>query len=190
MPSDGDLIDLVAAALRGDGQWDGLSEHQKRVWRADADRAIKALRSAARTGPDVAGFEACREAIEYIEMAENRLECEDCDKCVDLARSYLVEAKAVIAALPAPAGESVTNWQPIETAPKDGTEIIVLHPEAGVCAAFCPAEGFAWHCMDGSNTTIGSKSRASIPRMTSFIEAPTHWQPLPEPPTRKSEARS
>src|SRR5688500_16055101 len=55
MPSDGELIDLVAAALRGDDQWDSLSESQKAVWRADAERAIKALRSAARTGPDVAG---------------------------------------------------------------------------------------------------------------------------------------
>ena len=58
MTSDDDLRDLVAAALRGDGQWDSLSESQKSVWRADADRAIKALRSAVRTGPDVAGFDA------------------------------------------------------------------------------------------------------------------------------------
>lgn len=46
MPSESELIDLVAAALRGDDQWDSLSESQKSVWRADADRAIKALRNA------------------------------------------------------------------------------------------------------------------------------------------------
>jgi len=76
----------------------------------------------------------------------------------------------------------VSEWLPIETAPKDGTEIIVFHPEAGVCAAFCPKEGFNWHCMDGSNTVIGSRSGVSIPRMTSFVKDPTHWQPLPLPP--------
>lgn len=74
------------------------------------------------------------------------------------------------------------QWQPIETAPKDGTEVIVYHPEAGVCAAFCPTEGFAWHCMDGQNTVIGRKSGRSIPSMTSFINPPTHWMPLPAPP--------
>lgn len=74
------------------------------------------------------------------------------------------------------------QWQPIETAPKDGTEIIVFHPEGGVCAAFCPADGFAWHCMDGENTVQGKLSRQSIPRMTSFVEPPTHWMPLPLPP--------
>lgn len=78
-------------------------------------------------------------------------------------------------------------WQPIETAPKDGTEIIVFHPIAAVCAAFCPAPGFAWHCMDGQNTVIGAVSGVSIPRMTSFIEPPTHWQPLPEPPSNISK---
>lgn len=46
MPGDGELTDLVATALRGDDQWDSLSEYQKSVWRADADRAIKALRDA------------------------------------------------------------------------------------------------------------------------------------------------
>lgn len=74
------------------------------------------------------------------------------------------------------------GWMPIETAPKDGTEIIAFHPEAGVCAAFCPKEGFAWHCMDGCNTTVGSKSGVSIPRMTSFTRPPTHWPPLPPAP--------
>lgn len=74
------------------------------------------------------------------------------------------------------------EWKPIESAPKDGTEIIVFHPQAGVCAAFCPGDGFAWHCMDGMNTGIGKKSGQSIPIMTSFVEPPTHWQPLPAAP--------
>lgn len=75
-----------------------------------------------------------------------------------------------------------TEWKPIASAPKDGSEILVFHPEGGVCAAFCPGDGFAWHCMDGMNTVIGKKSRQSIPAMTSFMEPPTHWMPLPAPP--------
>lgn len=75
------------------------------------------------------------------------------------------------------------GWLDIASAPKDGTEILVFHPEGGVCAAFCPGEGFAWHCMDGMNTVIGKKSRQSIPAMTSFTEPPTHWMPLPPAPT-------
>lgn len=75
-----------------------------------------------------------------------------------------------------------TGWQPIETAPMDGTEIIVFHKEGGVCAAFCPGDGFSWHCMDGRNTAKGEKSGASIPVMTSFVKPPTHWMPLPLPP--------
>jgi hypothetical protein len=74
------------------------------------------------------------------------------------------------------------QWKPIGSAPKDGTEIIVFHPEAGVCAAFCPDDGFAWHCMDGMNTVVGSKSGKSIPVMTSFLKPPTHWMPLPSAP--------
>lgn len=81
--------------------------------------------------------------------------------------------------------EVPTGWQDIASAPKDGTEIIVFHPVAGVCAAFCPKEGFAWHCMDGSNTRRGTKSGVSIPTMTSFISAPTHWMHLPLPPEPK-----
>jgi hypothetical protein len=82
----------------------------------------------------------------------------------------------------------MSEWQPIETAPKDGTEIIVFHKIAGVCAAFCPADGFAWHCMDGSNTTISQKSGQSIPVMTSFLEPPICWMPLPSPPNSQTKS--
>jgi len=82
--------------------------------------------------------------------------------------------------------DAMAGWRPIETAPKDGTEIIVYHHIAGVCAAFCPKDGFSWHVMDGCNTIIGKKSGVSIPRLTSFVDKPTYWMPLPEPPQEKS----
>jgi hypothetical protein len=74
------------------------------------------------------------------------------------------------------------DWQDISTAPRDGTEIILFHPVAGVCAGFCPAPGFAWHVMDGSNTFVAQKSGRSVPTLTSFTRNPTHWMPLPAPP--------
>lgn len=52
-----------------------------------------------------------------------------------------------------------TGWQPIETAPRDGTAIF-----------FCNAAGGRWV---GQYLTCKSDA--------------THWQPLPEPPTRKEE---
>jgi len=105
----------------------------------------------------------------------------DCLAC--LTENLLPEILEVHREGQQPAQAAVPEgWQPIESAPKNGNEIIVFHPIAGVCAAFCPGDDFAWHCMDGQNTVIGAKSKTSIPRMTSFIKPPTHWMPLPIPP--------
>lgn len=59
------------------------------------------------TAPPDAG---CREALDYVEMADNRLECEDCRQCVSGARSYLVEAIALLKAtlaIPQPGAEAM-----------------------------------------------------------------------------------
>jgi hypothetical protein len=197
------LRDLVAAALRGDGQWDSLSESQKAVWRADADRAIKALRSAARTGPDVAPMmrslsneemqalcdrgpgeiipvassatEArLREAVlASIDMIEN---CADAPKNPDsLPEMVKVHLQQAISA--APAGESVTGWQPIETAPKDHFPVLVWSEEFGRCVAFRDVTWTWWPLPITAHHEP-------------LEETPTHWMPLSPSPTRKSEARS
>jgi hypothetical protein len=54
------------------------------------------------------------------------------------------------------------TWQPIETAPKDGTVIIVYAPGFFQTAAW----------------TGGGWTNAS----DSWLEDVTHWMPLPEPP--------
>lgn len=69
--------------------------------------------------------------------------------------------------------ERIIEWQPIETAPKDGTEIIVFMPDAYnqieiVAFSSDGASGEAWcsaRCVDGLEAGI-----------------PTHWMPLPSPP--------
>jgi hypothetical protein len=65
------------------------------------------------------------------------------------------------------------NWQPIETAPKDGTAIIAFIPgtynKVDIVAFGSDGNsGEAWchaRCVDGLNA--GN---------------PSHWMPLPEPP--------
>lgn len=70
------------------------------------------------------------------------------------------------------------KWQPIETAPKDPDDRIVL-----------------W---DGYNVFIGfwSNIRASVVRggdgwltdgLQGLMIAPTHWMPLPPPPAQEQE---
>jgi hypothetical protein len=65
----------------------------------------------------------------------------------------------------------MNEWQAIETAPKDGTDILV--------------------CMFGTAMVVvsfdGDVSEPSHPWLTLdgpsyHLEAPTHWMPLPEPP--------
>ncbi len=56
------------------------------------------------------------------------------------------------------------EWQPIETAPKDGTHILVYRPEY-------------------SNDVIGIDFwRRKCWWLSSSDSQPTHWMPLPEPP--------
>lgn len=61
----------------------------------------------------------------------------------------------------------MSDWRPIETAPKDGTHILTYR-EAGfiAVAAFFPHGRSEWCCTDGCH-----------------LLNVTHWMPLPEAPT-------
>lgn len=71
----------------------------------------------------------------------------------------------------------MTDWQPIETAPRDGTEVLV-----GVWAVFDewddgehrPPIWCAWVSCAGPGDDFGCEGWNGAPA--------THWQPLPEPP--------
>lgn len=73
------------------------------------------------------------------------------------------------------------GWRPIESAPKDGSYILVSNTDAGVAwvAAYCntSTSGYEpanpWMCMM-LNLRHAKKRYAST--------IPTHWMPLPEPP--------
>jgi hypothetical protein len=83
------------------------------------------------------------------------------DGCVDLA--HVTEA-AIAAAMP-----HLVGWRPIDTAPKDGTKVLLWWPHWSEIPMVGECRYQKWRANDAiedSSTTIG----------------PTHWQPLPPPP--------
>lgn len=74
--------------------------------------------------------------------------------------------------------ELLTGWQPIETAPKDGTRVLAYWPDCYGNNAACQVE--SWFGPWG-------KGNAKMTWQSAFEWAdghndPTHWMPLPEPP--------
>jgi hypothetical protein len=74
------------------------------------------------------------------------------------------------------------DWQPIETAPKDGTEVLLVRNgsfrQIGSWRKPCQqADGYRVN--DGEPCWVGYSAEKRVPE-------PTHWMPLPEPP--KGEA--
>lgn len=74
------------------------------------------------------------------------------------------------------------EWMPIETAPKDGSKVIVFRPSAlnnkvGVAEYFfsksnAPSRGSYWRFLS-TKFFVGAEARKN---------QPTHWMPLPAPP--------
>lgn len=69
--------------------------------------------------------------------------------------------------------ELLLEWQPIETAPRDGTKIIVFRPIFD--GTYIPRVGVDWFGLYGGEGTWG-RSRKDTP--------PTHWMPFPAPPLK------
>jgi hypothetical protein len=67
------------------------------------------------------------------------------------------------------------EWQPIETAPKDGTLVLLFIEDFHyvTVAWFCIATGL-WPSNDAFNDD----------REPCNVGLPTHWMPLPAPPKR------
>lgn len=75
------------------------------------------------------------------------------------------------------------QWQPIETAPKDGTTVLLWwRSEYGDIAYWACA---TWEVFsDGSGGWVGESFHATEPKtwMRLIGEKPTHWMPLPPQP--------
>lgn len=77
---------------------------------------------------------------------------------------------------------SVENngWLPIETAPKDGTEVILYAPDDGVYSGwFDTWDDFMISKKNISGWVTDWNDEFQV--ANNCID-PTHWQPLPEPP--------
>lgn len=75
---------------------------------------------------------------------------------------------------------SKNEWQPIETAPKDGMPILA------VIAGFVPCVAI-WVCFEGeSRWSLDPEEFTNDDHFSEHWRAtryePTHWMPLPEPP--------
>ena len=71
------------------------------------------------------------------------------------------------------ADERARQWQPIETAPRDGTKLLVFC-ETGIAVVHCfkpPLGSDRWLTVDGG-----------------YEIEPTHWQPLPPPPAIRRDS--
>lgn len=76
-------------------------------------------------------------------------------------------------------GDSMNEWQPIETAPKDGTRILAFYPkeEENYKILSVALIYRKWRlCPDG-----GYDFEFEI------VGDPTHWMPLPNPPKQEKE---
>lgn len=68
------------------------------------------------------------------------------------------------------------DWQPIETAPKDGTRVLLLTEHVGVSIGFFGPKYSLYGINYGDDWGYGCSWRDSIQ------PPPTHWMPLPDPP--------
>lgn len=75
--------------------------------------------------------------------------------------SQYESSRAELTRLYALAAAPAVTWRPIETAPKDGTELLIFDPVDGPARAHWSTHN--WYA-------------------GTYVAAPTHWMPLPAPP--------
>ncbi len=70
----------------------------------------------------------------------------------------------------------MTGWQPVETAPKDGTVVLVWTRTGPHLAAYLGRRPEGWMEKDGSYLLTEDTTGL-----------PTHWMPLPVPPASNAD---
>jgi hypothetical protein len=71
----------------------------------------------------------------------------------------------------------MSEWQPIESAPKDGTHVLLWFP-AGYWATEVHVAIGLWDSGEDEGWYAGDESHS----MTAHGAPPTYWMPLPAPP--------
>lgn len=75
----------------------------------------------------------------------------------------------------------MSEWQPIETAPKDGTFLIGGWTGDGHKHPMIWSVDSAWRDGDGFSVDVSPESGET---MRPTIDHITHWMPLPQPPVQ------
>lgn len=92
------------------------------------------------------------------------------------AYRLLDELRAALATAPEQAGEPVAQWQPIATAPRDGTNILIRFGRDGVSQAkYVPGTPHPWKFIDTNDGITWLVNHA-----VDSEYGPTHWMPLPD----------
>lgn len=79
----------------------------------------------------------------------------------------------------------MSEWQPIETAPKDGTKVLIVNDEgaidvAGYIEQWNERDEWVRKAKDGDVYRTVREDRGYWGTGTAYC--PTHWMPLPAPP--------
>lgn len=77
-------------------------------------------------------------------------------------------------------GAAVEKWQPIETAPKDGTAVLGFFPGLVGYVARQDVQPINWSGWGGGVWAVNGRNDSS--------QRPTHWMPLPTPRTAIAHA--
>lgn len=78
------------------------------------------------------------------------------------------------------------QWQTIETAPKDGTSVLIISADYPDCRAvmgfweYTEMEGWSW-CL--YEKLLWHDIPEEHHGLIGWMPEPTHWMPLPAPPT-------
>ena len=88
--------------------------------------------------------------------------------------------------------DALPVWRPIETAPKDGTDIMLSNGDVVTEGHWMHDEGGTTEYRDSDGRWIGQDDRDGFDGWIDWhggmIPEPTHWQPLPAPPITKGPA--
>lgn len=107
------------------------------------------------------------QAVPLLSVEQIQALYDECDKKSDGGNEFmLMFARLIEQAVRAKLGVAVPQWQPISTAPKDGTPILVFHHRMVL---------EAWYSTQWGRFVVSETGG------TNGID-PAHWMPLPPPP--------
>jgi len=80
----------------------------------------------------------------------------------------------------------MSSWQPIETAPRDGTIVLLASSTMVGAGAWAPdlhGDTYPWAFVDDFSTCELTSGYPGIaPNAWALNDGPSHWMPIPAPP--------